>query len=277
MKLSRTPFFSVIIPTYNSAATLTACLTSIIQQSFKDFEVWIIDNNSSDGTKEIAEKFRPFGDINFHSEEDKGIFDAMNKGTEWADGSYFYFLGSDDSFYGPDVLQSVYNDIGASGAEIIYGNVIMHGSNQWVNNGTIHAGEFDLKRLLSHNICHQSIFYNRGVFKKVGNYNLKYPVFADFDLNLRCAASYQLRYLDLIIANFHVGGASTQLTDAGFERDRYANIIRYFLGKLHGGTFVDLRLYVQRAALSKDNDLGLLLRVYCLLVYTKLKLQSLIS
>ena len=248
-----------------------------MQQSFRNFEVLIIDNNSSDGTGEIVKKFAPSGRICFHSGNDKGIFDAMNKGIARADGSYFYFLGSDDSLYGPDVLQLVYDDIRASGAEFIYGNVIMHGSNQWVNDGTIHAGEFDLKRLLSHNICHQSIFYHRSVFKEVGNYNVNYPVFADFDLNLRCAASYRLRYLDLIIANFHVGGASTRLTDAGFERDRYANIIRYFLGKLHGPAFVDLRFYVKKAALAKGNGLGTGLRIYCLLVYTRLKLQSLFT
>ena len=269
-----TVFFSIVIPTYNSGASIEACLASIAGQTYKNLEVIVIDNNSNDQTHEVVKAAQETLSIKWYSEPDKGIYDAMNKGIEQASGNYIYFLGSDDSLYAPSVLQLVHDAVSTSAADIIYGNVMMRGNNQWVANGTVHAGEFDLKRLISHNICHQSIFYNQSVFKKIGNYNLKYPVFADHDLNLRCAANYKLHYLDHIIANFNVGGASTQLTDAAFEKDRNANIISYFFSKLHTRAFVDLRLYVRQAAFSRNTNLQWLTRAYCAAIYFKLKMQS---
>jgi glycosyltransferase involved in cell wall biosynthesis len=270
-------FFSIIIPTYNSEVTLKACLQSIADQTYKNLEIIIIDNNSIDQTAEIVKAAQEIQPIKWASEPDKGIYDAINKGIALATGKYIYFLGSDDSLYDENVLQTVHDSILYADADIIYGNVIMRGSNEWVVDRTVHAGEFDLKRLISHNICHQSIFYHNAVFKKIGNYNLKYPVFADHDLNLRCAAQYKFTFIDRIIANFNVGGASTQFADPAFERDRYSNILKYFFSKLHTRPFVDLRLYVQQAAFSKNTNLSFLTRAYCLLVYSKLKLQSLFN
>jgi len=51
------PLVSIIIPTYNSARTLEQCLISIVAQDYKDIEIIVVDNNSTDTTKEIAQKY----------------------------------------------------------------------------------------------------------------------------------------------------------------------------------------------------------------------------
>jgi glycosyltransferase involved in cell wall biosynthesis len=271
--------FSIIIPTYNSTPTLTRCLDSIINQKNKNFEVWFIDGVSTDGTLDIIKKYQSvYPYINYISESDKGIYDAMNKGIALARGEYLYFLGSDDTLYNENIFAVVSTEIKKSQAKILYGNVLMIGNNESGKyTELLHAGKFDLKRLFSHNICHQSIFYHHSVFKESGNFNTKYAIYADYDLNLRCIANYEFLYLDKIIANFNLGGASTQITDQEFEKDKDANIIKYFLNKLHTKPFVDLRLFVQRAAFSKKVKVSFLIRLYCLLVYAKLKTQSLIK
>jgi len=272
------PFFSIIIPTYNSASTIAACVESIVQQSFRNIEVLIMDGLSTDGTLEILEDFKPrLPGLKIRQEKDKGIYDAMNKGIDIANGEYFYFIGSDDTLYDRDVLGDIHKALIASAPKILYGNVRMQGSNQWVKDGLIHAGEFNLKRLLSHNISHQAIFYQRSVFDKLGKYNTKYPVFADYDMNLRCFANYSFVYTDTIIANFKVGGASTGLVDAAFEKDKLKNIISYFHKQLFSRTFVDCRLFVQRAAFSAGTGISLLTRLYCIMAYAKLKTEALLA
>jgi glycosyltransferase involved in cell wall biosynthesis len=268
------PFLSIIIPTFNSAETITACLESIRTQTCLDLEVIIVDNLSCDATLSIVNGFKQFFPIKCSSVADNGIYDAMNSGIAFSSGSYCYFLGSDDYLYNPDVVQLVRDKLRGGNIKVAYGNVSMFGVNEWLKEGMIHGGIFDLKRLISHNICHQSIFYHNSIFQQLGNYNLKYSVYADHDFNIRCAAHYKLHYIDLIIAKFNVEGTSSSAVDPAFNRDRYANIVRYFFNVLHTKAFVGLRLYVRQAAFCKDSDLGLLTRAYCLLVYGKLKLQS---
>ncbi len=270
------PFFSIIIPTYNSAATIKKSLDSIKQQNFNNYEVWIIAGYSGDLTIEIASGYS--NEINLHivSGKDQGAYDAMNKGIALAKGEYLYFLGSDDTLYNENVLHNIAGNLLQNNASVLYGNVMLRGTNNWVKTEGIHGGEFNLKRLLSNNICHQSIFYHNSVFKKLGGYNLNYKVFADYDFNLKCFANYTFKYMDIIIANFHVGGISTQLTDEEFNRDKNKNVVNYFFKKLFTKAFVDSRLYVQQVALSKNTGIGFGTRLYCLLAYVKLKTQSLL-
>jgi glycosyltransferase involved in cell wall biosynthesis len=275
--MSKDLLISIVIPTLNSQASIAICIESIINQDFDRCEVLIIDGGSSDSTITIAESFSlKASRLRIISEKDKGIYDAMNKGITLARGEYLYFLGSDDTLYTGTVLNDIAEQIIQTGAKVLYGNVLMHGSNSYVRDGHIHDGEFNLKRLLSHNICHQSIFYHNEVFKKVGVYSLKYPVFADYDLNLRSFANYKFVYSETIVANFNVGGTSTQITDEAFEKDKLKNIIKYFFGKLFTTAFVDCRLFIKQAAFSGRTGIEFGTRLYCMLAYMKLKTQSLL-
>jgi glycosyltransferase involved in cell wall biosynthesis len=272
------PLISIIIPVFNAEKTLCSCMQSIITQSFKDFEIIIIDGVSVDESLTIiigyAAKY-PF--IKWISEEDNGIYDAMNKGVTKAKGDYLYFLGSDDTLFNEFVLSAIAERLKESNAKIWYGNVMMSGDNQWLTESTIHAGEFDLKRLISHNICHQSIVYHHSIFSETGCYNIGYPVFADYDFNLRCFARYQFVHDDIIVANFKIGGRSTTLTDDKFEEEKIANIIHYYIDKLASKPFIELRLYIKQAALSSKVKISFGLKLYCLLVYAKLKTQALLN
>ncbi len=275
--MANNPFFSVVIATKNAAQTLANCLKSLSEQTFKDFEVLVIDAASADNTVPIAESYKTLLNLNCNSEPDKGTYDAMNKAIAIAKGNYFYFLGTDDSLYSNTILEQIANELIKSKSMVLYGNVMMRGTNQWVEADGIHAGEFDLRRLLSHNICHQSMFYHKEVFKTIGNYNIKYPVYADHDFNLRCFAKYDFHFFDIIIANFNVGGLSTMVQDRLFDNEKDTNIIHYFFNKLHTKSFIGSRLYIKNAAFSSKVHINAAMRLYCLLVYLKLKTQSLFN
>ena len=208
------PFFSIIIPTYNSEKTIHSCLQSILSQSYSNLEVLIIDGLSTDKTISIA---KSLGDsrIKIYTEKDIGPFDGMNKGIQLAKGEWLYFLGSDDILADNEVLSDVVK-IGA-GEDLIYGDVILQ------NNSLKYGGFFDIQRLTTKgNICHQSIFYKRSVFKTIGNYNLNYKIWADWDLNIRCFKhpGIKNRYINRTIAVYNnSSGMSTGKFDEVFFKE----------------------------------------------------------
>ena len=271
------PLFSIIIPTYNSSNTLIRCLESIILQNFSNYEVWFIDGYSHDNTisiiKEYATKY-PF--IHLVSEPDKGIYDAMNKGIGLAQGKWLYFLGSDDTFYNKDVLTRIAKEINITKSKVIYGNVIMRGESKWNLDGVVFAGEYNLERLLNMTICHQAMFYNKEVFEKYGNYDLKYNVGADWEFNLRCFAHTSFSYFNIIVANFFLGGHSTTSTDSQFSKNQGAIYLEHFKHRIYQKSFINSRLYLRQAALSFNSPLNIEERLLCLAAYIKLKVQAIL-
>jgi glycosyltransferase involved in cell wall biosynthesis len=206
--------FSIIIPTYNSANTLKRCLDSIVNQNFNSFEVLIIDGLSTDLTMTIVESYNE-DRFRIISELDKGIYDAMNKGIGLAKGEWIYFFGSDDFFHDSLVLQKVTEFISDSNVEVLYGNVI---SDKFQGR---YDGIFDEYKILDKNICHQSIFYKRSVFEKLGVYNLKYKVCADWDFNMQWLLSPLITnlYADIIVADYADNGFSSKEYDT-FENEK---------------------------------------------------------
>jgi len=88
---------SIVIPTFNSADTIQINLNSIKIQSFKEFQIIVVDNNSTDNTIEIIKK-NNFPNIKLLIEKDDGIFDAINKGIKISENDIISILHSDDFF-----------------------------------------------------------------------------------------------------------------------------------------------------------------------------------
>ncbi|PWT71926.1 MAG: hypothetical protein C5B59_16860 [Bacteroidetes bacterium] len=209
--MSRT-FFSIIIPTYNSEKTLQKALSSVMSQTFPDFEILILDNLSADSTVSVIKQNQEKDlRIRLISEKDKGIYYAMNKGISLAQGEWLYFLGSDDQLYDSSVLQKISDELNTTGCRIIYGNILGRRGK--------YDGPFDFDKLLENNISHQAMFFHREVFERVGVFNTKYRTHADWDFNLRCfEAGLETFYVDMIVAEFASGGASSK-HEVGFMRE----------------------------------------------------------
>jgi glycosyltransferase involved in cell wall biosynthesis len=218
------PFFSIVIPTFNSARTLQNALDSLYHQDMTDYEILIIDGQSRDNTLEIISKnaaTKP--SIKFLSEKDDGVYDAFNKGLQIASGEWMYFLGSDDHMHDSTVLRKVYEKIQKQPCDLIYGNVL------FPNSKRPYDGPFSKEKLLRRNISHQAIFYKKNIFHRIGVFNTRYKIMADWEFNLRCFfhQGFSEVYLDLTVSDFALEGLSTQ-TDVLFLREILipANIIR---------------------------------------------------
>lgn len=234
--------FSIIIPTFNSAQIVPECLESILNQSFKAFEILIIDGGSTDNTLEIIKNFDDER-IKILSEPDNGIYDAMNKGIKMAKGEWLYFIGSDDTLYDKEVLETVHEKINNNKVDVIYGNVLM------MQSGVINDGEFDFVKIQTDPICHQAIFYNKSVFISFGSYNLKYNVFADADFNLKWFFSdkHKHLYIDRIIAKYAETGYSAIQKDPNFYNDLPEKLV--ILGRKKIG-LIKLKEHATYAALN---------------------------
>jgi glycosyltransferase involved in cell wall biosynthesis len=212
----RQPLISIITVVLNGAHTLEKTIKSVFHQKFRDFEYIIIDGGSEDGSIEIIKKYESKLTC-WISEPDDGVYDAMNKAVSLITGKWVYFLGADDQ-----LLDGFERAIKLLKDEktIYYGNVYRPVVDR------IYDGEFSAYKLACRNICHQSIFYPRYVWDKY-SFDLKYPIFADYELNLKCFgdADIKFKYIPVTIAIFSdEGGISRTRGDVSFEKAKLSII-----------------------------------------------------
>jgi len=117
------PNITIITVSYNAVKTIEDTILSVINQTYPNIEYIIIDGGSTDGTLDIIKKYQD--KITYWvSEPDKGIYDAMNKGTLKATGVWLNFMNAGDTFYDHQVLEKVFKDKDWSNTDVIYGDVV---------------------------------------------------------------------------------------------------------------------------------------------------------
>lgn len=111
--------FSLLIPVYNTSKYLESCLNSILQQTFKDFEVIIIDDGSTDNSANICANYvKQNINIHYYYQENSGLYSARYNAMVKAKGEYLVFVDSDDSIE-PNCLQNLYEVISARHPDLV--------------------------------------------------------------------------------------------------------------------------------------------------------------
>lgn len=119
------PTISIIIPVYNVADYLTSCIDSIINQGFKDYEVLLVDDGSSDNSGLICDEYAKKDDrIKVLHKSNGGVSSARNLGIEKATGEWLYFIDSDDEIL-PNALQLLVNNI-ESDVDVVSGGYLQY-------------------------------------------------------------------------------------------------------------------------------------------------------
>ena len=136
---------SIIVPTFNSGATIQRCLQSIAAQGFTDYEVIVQDGSPDDNTAREVERFKEKYvriAVRHFRERDLGPYDAMNKAMAKACGEWLYFLGGDDELIDDRVLGTILTGECTSGCDVIYGSVQSVGDSVWGKSGTKYDGGY---------------------------------------------------------------------------------------------------------------------------------------
>ncbi|MCF6347550.1 MAG: glycosyltransferase [Flavobacteriaceae bacterium] len=183
---------------------------SIQDQSFKNFEVWIIDGGSSDNTVKFLQSLKdPFHWI---SEPDKGVYDAMNKGIALSKGQWLYFLGADDSLFNPTTLSSIFSKPIPHEKQMIIGRIkydLKTNDNVYThNNEGLIVSSWSKKLWIKNALHHQAVFYKKILFSNL-KYDLKYHILADHALNLQLyKKKVDAKIIDTIISICGTDGQS---------------------------------------------------------------------
>lgn len=124
------PEISVIVPVYNVEKYLEKCIDSILNQTFKDFELILINDGSTDNSGEICNHYANIDNrIHVINKENGGLSDARNHGIKIASGKYLCFIDSDDYIH-PQMLEILYQDILKHQADITCCNFLRVYENQ---------------------------------------------------------------------------------------------------------------------------------------------------
>ena len=146
---------SIICPTFNAGQVIERMILSVLNQTFKSYELIIVDGGSTDNTKDILSKYS--SSLIYISEKDQGIYDAMNKGIKKSVGRWLYFIGADDILFNNNVLEDI--SIYLNGQwDVLLCNV-------YVSRKDIFVSCYSNKIWLKNTVSHQGAIYNRGVFE----------------------------------------------------------------------------------------------------------------
>ncbi len=214
---------SVITIAYNSENCIGRTIASILEQTYKNIEYWIIDGKSKDKTVDVAESYREALEekgVDYHiiSEPDGGIYDAMNKGIRMATGDIIGILNSDDT-YEPYTLQTVAETFAKEQCDLMYGNIRMHklDGSTFIKKARMRSPE------TSRDWNHPTTFVRADIYKANPFRDLGIHDDYGFFLQMK-KQKRQIVIVDKVLANFRLGGASNHKSFKAAKKrimDRY--------------------------------------------------------
>jgi glycosyltransferase involved in cell wall biosynthesis len=197
------PLITIVTVCLNAENNIKKTIKSVIEQSYDNIEYIIIDGGSTDNTLSIIKRNEHNVDY-WISETDKGIYDAMNKAIEVANGEWINFMNAGDQFFDKKTCETFVKKSFNTTSHIIYGNYSVN----YNNNLYINKKAFSKLTIYKLPTTHQSFFVKRSLYEKQ-KYNTKFDIGADFDFYLRCIKNqYTFRHIDLTISVILSGGIS---------------------------------------------------------------------
>lgn len=214
---------SVIVPTYNRHDRLLETIHSVISQTYKDIELIIVDDGSTDATADMIKSITADFPIIYIKQKHRGVSAARNLGISHASGSYICFLDSDDIWY-PQKLK-VQLEVMQSNPSIQISQV----QEIWVRNGRQvnpmkkhfkPTGDIFIPSLKLCLVSPSAVMIKKSLFSEIGLFDESMPVCEDYDLWLRIAYSYDVLRIDKNLIEKR-GGHEDQLSRQYWGMDRF--------------------------------------------------------
>ncbi len=206
---SSEPVVSIVLPTYNRAHLLPRAVESILNQTYKDFELLIVDDASTDNTDTIVKNINDPRIKYIKCIENKGANAARNIGIKAAKGKYIAFQDSDDEWYLDKLEKQVKTMQKASvSVGIVYSGYlkIENKKSTYIPRDIINQLEGDISsELLEHNfIGTPAMLIRRECFEKVGLFDEQLPRFQDWELAIRLSKYYHFKYIKEATMNAYI-------------------------------------------------------------------------
>lgn len=201
---------TIITVCYNAQSTIKQTLDSLFSQDYNEVEFILIDGNSTDKTMEIVEAYRSKF-FKIISENDFGMYDALNKGIKLANGEIIGILNSDDEFSQNSILRVIASKfMENSSIDAIIGDVAFIKNNKQIRYcSALNWQPWKFK--FGNMPPHPSFYCKRKLFTQFGYYNTNFKIAGDFELLLRFIYINKIKfeYIPYKIVNMKIGGLST--------------------------------------------------------------------
>lgn len=259
-------FFTVIIPLYNKEKYIENAIKSVLNQTFTDYNLVIVNDCSTDKSVEIASKYISNTVEIIHHKKNAGLAAARNSGIKKANSNYITFLDADD-LWKPTFLESIFQliqnfpeaRIFGTNYEEVWDAVIKNPRNGSeilpINfTGYINFFKINVKQGIYN---HGSVCFHKEVYENVGFYNEKINFSEDLDFNIRANYNFKLAYTNSIQMRYFMQ-TENQLTQSSLlnktipDFDTYEN-----WAKTNSDLkkYLDFERYVLGKRLKKNNDL----------------------
>lgn len=196
---------SIITINYNGCDGLQKTIDSVISQTFRDFEWIVIDGGSTDGSRELIERYADHFSF-WVSEPDKGVYNAMNKGIRIAKGDYLQFLNSGDWLYDESSLERCFSHPFTS--DIVYGDVLFV-KNDGLLEKSCFPNPLTLRYFYRRSLGHNASFIKRELLQK-DMYDERFKIVSDWAFFLKQALENRhFEYIDETVSCFDTNGISS--------------------------------------------------------------------
>ena len=202
---------SLITASFNNADTIKSTIDSVLNQTYKNTEYIIIDGVSTDGTKEIIDRYGKQISV-FLSEPDKGMYFALNKGIQIASGDVIGFIHADDFYATNDIIEKVAGRFSCNDTDSVYGDL------QYVYKNNLNkvlrywkSGNFSLKKMNAGWMPpHPTLFIKKDIYNKYGLFNTSFSIAADYEIMTRflCLHKMSTVYIPEVFIKMRWGGKS---------------------------------------------------------------------
>lgn len=201
------PEISVIVPTYNYAHFIGDCLDSIFAQTYKDFEVIVIDDGSTDDTARVLEKYK--GEIRYIYQENKGLPAARNTGIQAAQGEYLAFLDSDDLWLPEKLDEQIRFLRNDTDMGIIFSDASAFNEKGMIRKSILKEENictgFCFQRLFMGNyLVMPTVMIRKRCLVESGLFDESLTAVEDYDLWLRISLFYKIGFVDKVLAMYRV-------------------------------------------------------------------------
>ena len=204
---------SIITVSYNSVETISDTINSVLSQTYQNIEYIIIDGSSADGTIELVQSFGK-RISKFLTQQDNGIYDAINKGIKIATGDIIGILNSDDFFYDDFVLEKIVKSFQENEIDAVIGDVQFVDPKKSSKIVRYYSSRHFSPRKFRYGFmpAHPSFYVKRELFENLGFYKTDYKIAADYELLIRFLHVNRIKYkyLEMPFVSMRTGGVSNK-------------------------------------------------------------------
>jgi len=222
MEMKHDPFVSVIIPNYNNAKFITEAIDSVLAQTYKNYEIIVVDDGSTDGTREVLEPYIKKKQIRYVYQKNKKQAVARNNGIKYAKGELIAFLDADDLWF-PKKLELQVPLFKNKEVGLIYGDILLLRDES--TKPSNHTDAFDKgnifnKLLMGNFICTSTTIIRKECFDKVGLFKegMDYFGVEDYHMWLRISYYFKVDYVSDVLLKYRLHDDNTSKDYCGIVR-----------------------------------------------------------